>query len=78
MKVEALPVIEGVYNLQDYDKTYQTFDWSQVEKEFSWHETGKLNAAYEAIDKHANSTRKIKLRFIIEMRSAMKNIHSKK
>lgn len=61
MKVEALPVIEGVYNLQDYDKTYQTFDWSQVEKEFSWHETGKLNAAYEAIDKHANSTRKNKV-----------------
>lgn len=61
MKVEALPVIEGVYNLQDYDKTYQTFDWSQVEKEFSWHETGKLNAAYEAIDKHANSKRKNKV-----------------
>lgn len=61
MKVEALPVIEGVYNLQDYDKTYQTFDWSQVEKEFSWHETGKLNAAYEAIDKHANSTHKNKV-----------------
>ena len=32
-----------------------------MEKEFSWHETGKLNTAYEAIDKHANSTRKNKV-----------------
>lgn len=61
MKVEALPVINGEYNLQDYDQMYTEFDWSQVEKEFSWHETGKLNAAYEAIDRHANSTRKNKV-----------------
>src|SRR5699024_6024480 len=34
------------------------FDWKEVEKAFSWYETGKVNAAYEAIDRHAESGRR--------------------
>nr|WGD68627.1 AMP-binding protein [Bacillus subtilis] len=34
---------------------------AEAEKHFSWHETGKLNAAYEAIDRHAESFRKNKV-----------------
>ena len=61
MKVEALPVTKGNYNLEDYDKTTANFDWSEVEKSFSWSETGRINAAYEAIDRHALTHRKNKV-----------------
>src|SRR5690606_25754744 len=55
------PVINGEYNLQDYDKTYASFDWAQTEQQFSWHQTGRVNMAYEAIDRHAESFRKNKV-----------------
>ncbi|WP_368657497.1 acetate--CoA ligase [Metabacillus halosaccharovorans] len=61
MKLEALPVVKGNHNLADYDHTYETFDWSEVEKNFTWSETGRMNAAYEAIDKHAETARKNKV-----------------
>ncbi|MEK3798188.1 acetate--CoA ligase [Peribacillus sp. FSL H8-0477] len=60
MKLEALPVIKGEYNLQNYDEKYKQFDWAETEKEFSWSKTGKMNLAYEAIDRHAESDRKDK------------------
>ncbi|QPA30385.1 acetate--CoA ligase [Thermaerobacillus caldiproteolyticus] len=61
MKVETLPVIQGDYNLKNYEETYQNFDWSEVEKQFSWSETGRVNMAYEAIDRHAETFRKNKV-----------------
>ncbi|WP_226673582.1 acetate--CoA ligase [Rossellomorea aquimaris] len=61
MKVEALPVTKGNYNLESYENTYESFDWKDVEKEFSWAETGRLNLAHEAIDRHAVSFRKNKV-----------------
>ncbi|MCA1056882.1 acetate--CoA ligase [Rossellomorea aquimaris] len=61
MKVEALPVTKGNYNLESYENTYGSFDWKDVEKEFSWSETGRVNLAYEAIDRHAESFRKNKV-----------------
>ncbi|XQY91017.1 acetate--CoA ligase [Metabacillus sp. HB246100] len=61
MKLEALSPVKGNFNLSDYDSTYTSFDWSEVEKNFSWYETGRINAAYEAIDKHAETFRKNKI-----------------
>lgn len=61
MKVEALPVTKGNYNLESYENTYESFDWKDVEKEFSWSETGRVNLAHEAIDRHAESFRKNKV-----------------
>ena len=61
MKLEALSVEKGQYNLANYDETYRNFDWTEVEKEFSWHETGKLNAAYETIDRHVETFRRNKV-----------------
>lgn len=61
LKLEALPVIQGDYNLQDYQTTYENFTWDEIEKEFSWHETGRINLAYEAIDRHAKSVRRNKV-----------------
>ena len=69
MKLEALPVIEGEYNLQNYEETYKQFDWEETEKEFSWYETGKVNMAYEAIDRHAETYSKNKVALYYQERS---------
>lgn len=61
VKMEALPVVKGDFNLQDYEDTYKHFDWSETEKEFSWSKTGQVNLAHEAIDRHAESHRKNKV-----------------
>jgi acetyl-CoA synthetase len=61
MKVEALPVKSGQFNLTNYEERYQNFNWEEVEKEFSWYTTQKINIAYEAVDRHANSHLKDKV-----------------
>lgn len=61
MKVEALPVVQGNHNLKNYDELQGQFDWREVEKEFSWSKTGRVNIAYEAIDRHAEGFRKNKI-----------------
>ncbi|RHW40771.1 acetate--CoA ligase [Neobacillus notoginsengisoli] len=61
MKIESLPVIEGKHNLANYEETCKSFDWKDVEKEFSWHTTGLVNMAYEAVDRHAETFRKNKV-----------------
>lgn len=58
MKVEALPAIKGNHNLANYEEAYASFDWKEVEENFSWSKTGKINAAYEAIDRHADGAKK--------------------
>jgi len=48
-------------NMPDYSLAKRKFDWSEVEKEFDWYKTKKVNMAYEAIDRHANSWRRNKI-----------------
>lgn len=55
MKLEMLTAPIGKFNLENYEKTYDSFDWEKVEKHFTWSETGLVNMAYEAIDRHAES-----------------------
>lgn len=40
-------------NLGDYELARQSFRWEQAEGHFSWSQTGRVNIAYEAIDRHA-------------------------
>ena len=61
MENNTLPVMQGDFHLQDYDRTAKDFKWSDAEKEFSWYETGLINIAHEAVDRHANSYRKNKV-----------------
>lgn len=61
MQLETLPVKQGEYNLQNYEETYRNFNWKDVEGNFSWHKTGKVNMAYEAIDRHVDTFRKNKV-----------------
>ncbi len=48
-------------NMMDYEQARKEFDWSDVEQRFSWHQTGKVNLAFEAIDRHATSELKDKI-----------------
>ncbi|WP_343783892.1 acetate--CoA ligase [Alkalibacillus silvisoli] len=43
------------HNLVNYEETYQNFNWEEAKKAFSWNDTGKVNIAYEAVDRHAEN-----------------------
>ena len=59
--MKALSVMHGNFNLKDYNEMRNDFDWKDVEKNFSWFESGKVNMAFEAIDRHALGNRKNKV-----------------
>ena len=48
-------------NLPSYAAAYQAFSWKEVEREFDWSATGKVNVVHEAVDRHAASWRKNKV-----------------
>ncbi|WP_449538200.1 acetate--CoA ligase [Ferdinandcohnia sp. Marseille-Q9671] len=52
LQLEAIKPFDGAYNLPNYQEVYQHFSWKDVETEFSWSQTGKVNMAYECIDRH--------------------------
>ena len=56
--MQRIPAKEGNYNLQNYNEMRATFKWEDVHGNFSWNESGKVNIAYEAIDKHAENPAK--------------------
>ena len=45
-------------NLQYYEQLRKTFRWEDAEKEVDWFPGGKINSAYNAIDRHAKGSRK--------------------
>ncbi|MGP4073079.1 acetate--CoA ligase [Piscibacillus sp. B03] len=57
-EVKELQASTGKHNLENYEQTYKNFDWEEAKKAFSWNETGKVNIAYEAIDRHAEDPKK--------------------
>ncbi|MFT8320609.1 MAG: acetate--CoA ligase [Bacillus sp. (in: firmicutes)] len=59
--MKTLPSFGENYNLKNYEEMYQHFHWKHAEEHFSWHQTRKVNIAYEAIDRHAESFRKNKV-----------------
>ena len=61
MEMKPLPVVKGNYQLKDYERTVAEFKWIDAEKEFSWYKSGNVNIAYEAVDRHAESSRKNKV-----------------
>lgn len=54
MKVEVYKGETGDFNLSNYQSVYDQFDWKEVEKHFTWSSTGKVNMAYECIDRHVD------------------------
>lgn len=49
------------HNLGDYDESYRSFDWNLARKELDWFDGTKINAAYNAIDRHTQTWRKNKI-----------------
>ena len=48
-------------NLLDYEKTKREFGWEDVKKELSGFDGGKINIAYEVVDKHLKTAFKDKV-----------------
>ncbi|MRH45161.1 acetate--CoA ligase [Aquibacillus halophilus] len=55
MDMQPIPAREGNHNLKDYQAKRKAFSWEEVKKNFSWYHTGKVNIAYETIDRHAEN-----------------------
>ncbi|KGX93654.1 acetyl-CoA synthetase [Pontibacillus halophilus JSM 076056 = DSM 19796] len=55
MNMQRIQTLEGNHNLENYEDTYKNFNWDEVKDAFSWSHTGKVNIAYEAIDRHAEN-----------------------
>ncbi|MFW5434415.1 acetate--CoA ligase [Paenibacillus apiarius] len=53
-------------NMQSYENWADSFSWEDVEKQFTWYDTGKVNMAHEAIDRHVANGRgdKVALHYI--------------
>ena len=58
---KTLKATPGNYQLNNYSEVMETFSWEDTHKEFSWYETGKVNIAYESIDRHVKTYRKNKV-----------------
>jgi acetyl-CoA synthetase len=58
---EVLQPVAKNPNMKNYEQTYANFNWADVEQQFTWHKTGKVNLAYEAIDRFAESGKKDKI-----------------
>jgi acetyl-CoA synthetase len=56
-KLEIIASTVTSSNMQNYEQTCADFRWEDIEKQFSWYTTGKVNMAYEAIDRHAEGER---------------------
>lgn len=54
---EKLAVTATESNMASYEEAVKSFSWEAVEKTFSWAATGKVNMAYEAIDRHVAAGR---------------------
>ncbi|MBS4197467.1 acetate--CoA ligase [Lederbergia citri] len=47
-----IPPSGGSYNVQNDLVNSHSFNWKEIKKNFSWHNTGKVNMAYECVDRH--------------------------
>lgn len=53
-------------NLHDYSEVYSSFDWKLARRELDWFDGTKINAAYNAVDRHTHTWRKNKVALLWE------------
>ena len=53
-------------NLQNYEQLRKTFKWSDADNLVDWFPGGKINAAYNAVDRHVKGPRKDKVALIYD------------
>ena len=51
---KILPALPGNHHLDNYEDTYSSFVWEEAAKLLSGKKAGKINAAYEAVDRHVD------------------------
>ena len=57
---EILPSEVSHSNMKSYEQARSEFSWDEIERHFTWYETGKVNMAYEAIDRHVTEGEEIR------------------
>jgi acetyl-CoA synthetase len=60
-RTELLKKFPVKVNLENYDETYATFNWEDAKKEVVFFADGKVNAAYNAVDRHLHDGRRNKV-----------------
>ena len=63
-------------NLKNYDQEYAQFNWSDAEKQIDFFQDGKLNIAYNCVDRHAFSSKKNKKALLFESANGVKEEYS--
>lgn len=63
-------------NLPDYEKAYKNFSWEKGESEVSYFKDNTLNAAYNAVDRHAEGKKKDKIALFFEAQNGEKEKYS--
>lgn len=53
--------LSSIPNLENYEKARKNFTWKQADKEIDFFPGKKMNAAYNAVDRHAKTWRKNKV-----------------
>lgn len=54
LKKVTLETVDQHANLHNYDLARKEANWKDVEKQFTWSKTAKVNMVYEAIDRHVD------------------------
>ncbi len=60
-KQEIIKKFPVKVNLENYEEAYANFDWADAKKELSYFAGGKINAAYNAVDRHMHDGRRNKV-----------------
>ncbi|MBI2036330.1 acetate--CoA ligase [Candidatus Microgenomates bacterium] len=60
------------FNLENYEKVYKSFRWDDFKKELTLFRNDRINAAYNAIDRHVESARKNKVALYFEAEDGTK------
>ena len=53
-------------HFSDYDSISNNFSWQDAQKELVWFDSEHLNAAYNAVDRHAKNQNRNKVAIIYE------------
>jgi acetyl-CoA synthetase len=79
MKYRAIPISAKDQrvdpNLEDYEKTYKSFSWRDIRGDLTWF-GGKLNAAYNAVDRHVDTWRGNKVALFWESEAGEKKTYT--
>ncbi len=60
-KAELIKKCPVKANVEDYESLYSTFSWDDAKSEIAYFTGGKLNAAYNAVDRHMRDGRRNKV-----------------